>query len=110
YAFNGRRSDDLSLRPNDAIQWQAIHDACRHGFGRYDFGAVVEENQGLADFKAKWGAEPVWVDKYRYPAPAEAASEGPPTVGQARRLASPVWRRLPLGATARLGNWIFSYL
>src|SRR5262249_56274015 len=32
YAFNGRRREDLSLEPNDAIQWQAIHDAFRRGF------------------------------------------------------------------------------
>jgi CelD/BcsL family acetyltransferase involved in cellulose biosynthesis len=110
YAFNGRRSDDLSLRPNDAIQWQAIHDAGREGFRRYDFGAVLAENNGLADFKAKWGAEPAWVDKYLYPAPPVVAQEGTPGGGGARRLANRVWRRLPLGATAHLGDWVFSYL
>src|SRR5262249_49914574 len=58
YAFNGRRREELALRPNDALQWQAIHDACTAGFRRYDLGEVTHDRRGLADFKGKWGAEP----------------------------------------------------
>ena len=32
YAFTGWRREDLSLRPNDLIQWQAIHDAWAEGY------------------------------------------------------------------------------
>jgi hypothetical protein len=110
YAFNGRRSEDLPLRPNDAIQWQAIHDACREGFRRYDFGAVPEDEHGLSDFKAKWGAEPVRLDKYRFPAPAPTPAATAQVGGRARRLAGRVWRRLPLRATALAGDWIYGHL
>src|SRR5438093_7833843 len=64
YAFTGWRREDMSLRPNDAIQWQAIRDACFQGFRYYDFGEVTKNNQGLAQFKSSWGGEPHWL--YRY--------------------------------------------
>src|SRR6266487_1677576 len=34
YAFAGVSRNDLGLRPNELLQWQAIHDACRAGFPR----------------------------------------------------------------------------
>ena len=113
YAFNGRRREDLSLRPNDVIQWQAIQDACRAGFRWYDFGEVTEENQGLAEFKSKWGAEPRRLYRYYYPAPH--VSEGSETRdltagGRARQVANAAWRRLPLSVTALLGDWLYGYL
>jgi hypothetical protein len=117
YAFNGRRREDLALRPNDAIQWQAIYDACREGFCRYDFGEVVETNQGLAEFKSKWGAKQSGLYKYSYPAPSTLGHDIPkldhniPKLGAyPRQLANAAWRRLPLRVTAQLGDWIYSYL
>ena len=126
YAFNGRRRDDLALRPNDALQWRAIHDACRDGYRRYDFGAVVGDNHGLADFKSKWGAAARQVFKYGHPSTATVATatvatgagrtssrDGAPdaaadgTGARARRLADAAWRRLPLRATAVVGDLIY---
>lgn len=110
YAFNGRCQKALALRPNDAIQWRAIHDACRDGFRRYDFGEVAEENQGLAEFKGKWGAEVAWLYRYYYPAPQALEPATFTASSGLHRLALATWRHLPLKATAFLGNWFYSYL
>ena len=110
YAFNGRRRGDLALRPNDVIQWQAIHDAHQGGFRRYDFGEVEENQQGLAEFKGKWGAEPKRLCRYYYPAPRGLETSVVKSDGSARRLANAAWRRLPLKVTAQLGDWIYRYL
>jgi hypothetical protein len=110
YAFNGRRRADLGLRPNDAIHWSAIHEACRQGFRWYDFGEVMEDNQGLAQFKSKWGAEPRALYRYRFPPQRGLGGAGSGRPGVARRLANGAWRRLPLGATAVLGDWMHSHL
>jgi hypothetical protein len=109
YAFNGRHKDYLSLRPNDAIQWRAIHDAHAAGFQHYDFGEVPWENESLTDFKTKWGAEAKQVYRYYYPALAQNQSEASKP-GVARRVTEAAWRRLPLKVTGRLGDWIYSYL
>ena len=110
YAFNGRRREDLALRPNDVIQWQAIHDACADGFRRYDFGEVEEHQEGLAEFKGKWGADARRLHRYYYPVPRALATSTLKSGGSARRLADVVWQRLPLTVTARLGGWVYTYL
>ena len=110
YAFNGRRREDLALRPNDVIQWRAIQDACSEGFRRYDFGEVEEEHQGLAEFKSKWGAELRRLHRYYYPAARDLATGGLAPATPAQQLARAAWRRLPLTATVLLGDWLHHYL
>jgi hypothetical protein len=103
YAYNGRAASELASRPNDVIQWHAIHDAVAAGARQYDFGEVEEDQQGLSEFKKKWGAQPVTL--YRYTLEdgkgSRTASSGSP--GRMRRLGERVWRRLPLPVTERLG-------
>src|SRR6266702_4053997 len=109
YAFAGWRREDLSLRPNDAIHWRAINDACDEGFSYYDFGEVVKDNQGLAEFKSKWGAEPQWLYRYYYPTPRELEISILDSDSRARQLMFAAWRRLPIKATALLGNLAHHY-
>ncbi len=109
YAFNGRDRTQLEFRPNDAIHWKAITDACNAGFRRYDFGEVAGGNDGLADFKEKWGAAPVTLYRYHYPRQREV-ERGVLQAGSLRRAAEWAWRRLPLAATAGLGRWIYRRL
>lgn len=110
YAFNGRRRDALHLRPNDALHWYAIEQACRRGVRHYDFGEVEAGNEGLADFKTKWGATGRQLYRYHYPASHEPEQgllrAGSPT----RRLADNAWRRLPLPVTAAVGGWVYGRL
>jgi serine/alanine adding enzyme len=109
YAFAGWRREDQSLRPNDAIHWRAIHDACDEGFSYYDFGEVVKDNQGLAEFKSKWGAEPQWLYRYYYPTPRELEMSILDSDSRARQLMFAAWRRLPIKATALLGDLAHHY-
>jgi hypothetical protein len=111
YVFNGRqRGDHDGLRPNDAIQWHAIHEACRNGFRRYDLGEVVESQTGLHAFKSKWGAEARRLNHYYYPAPEHEQVDTLEMNTWPRRIAKVTWRRLPLTATAALGDLLYRYL
>jgi hypothetical protein len=110
YAFTGCRKEDLALHPNDLIQWHAIHDACRNGFNRYDFGEVPEEHSELATFKGKWGSHAVPLYRYYYPSPQSSISSAQSPVGRFRRLTAAAWSRLPMTITAILGDRIYSYL
>jgi hypothetical protein len=110
YAFNGRqRRIPSTLRPNDALQWHAIHEACAEGFRWYDLGEVAEGQAGLHIFKSKWGAERTWLYRYYYPAPT-GESETHEMDSRARRLAQAVWQRLPLRVTAFVGSRLYRYL
>jgi lipid II:glycine glycyltransferase (peptidoglycan interpeptide bridge formation enzyme) len=110
YAFNGSRQEDLSLRPNDVIQWQAINDACAKGFDVFDFGEVPEGNTALAKFKSKWGSEPTRLYRYQAPGPEIASYAGTNLKSYATRFTEVVWRGLPLSVTAWLGDRIYSRL
>ncbi len=110
YAFTGWRREELSLRPNDLIQWRAIHDACAEGYRYYDFGEVDKDNPSLADFKTKWGAELNWLYRYYYPSPRELETGALKASSRTRQFASAVWRRLPIKATVLLSNWLHHYL
>jgi CelD/BcsL family acetyltransferase involved in cellulose biosynthesis len=105
YAFNGRDREHLRLRPNDLIQWHAIHDACRGGFRRYDMGEVTAGQGGLAEFKAKWGATEHRLYRYRDPAPPSRPARSLPAV--MHRAGTAAWRRVPLPVTVRLGEWLY---
>ena len=107
--LNGRRHDALPLHPNDLLQWHAIQDACRQGLRCYDFGEVEAGQTGLAEFKSKWGAKPVPSYRYYYPSPrSPRLRQGPPSA--ARNFATSLWRHVPLAATAKIGDWLYSFL
>lgn len=111
YAFNGSRRDDLSLRPNDVIQWHAINQACENGYRYCDFGEVPEGREDLAKFKSKWGSEPIRLYRYYYPAFQNVrAVSNMDSNGYSVLLAQALWRRLPLSATSWLGDRMYSYL
>jgi lipid II:glycine glycyltransferase (peptidoglycan interpeptide bridge formation enzyme) len=112
YAFNGRLREALPLRPNDVIQWHAIHQACAEGFRRYDFGEVAEANLDLAKFKSKWGTEARRLHRYYYPAPpaAGAGYASLESENLIRRAATPIWQRVPPGLTEIFGDRVYRYL
>jgi len=108
--LNGRRRDQLGFHPNDAIHWEAMTTAWREGFEFYDLGQVEEGQQGLIEFKSKWGAEPRRSYRYYFPAPKRLRAPAPESSGNFRRVAKRLWRSVPLPVTARIGDWVYRYL
>lgn len=109
YAFNGRRPEALGLRPNDLIQWHAIHDAAKAGYRRYDFGEVEDDQRGLAEFKGKWGAAPEQLFRHLDPPTTDSANQQR-TLHGVRRWGESAWRRVPLGVTAYVGDLVYRRL
>jgi hypothetical protein len=108
YTFTGGRAEHLWLRPNDIIQWETIHDARDAGYRRYDFGEVVEHDDGLTQFKSKWGTEPSRLYRYYYPPAGDVDVDS--SHARYRRLLERAWQRVPLGATSRVGDRVYGYL
>jgi len=103
FAFSASQREGMPFRPNEAIHWRAINDARAEGFASYDLGEVTEDNPGLAVFKSKWGAQRRQLHRQYYPAARELAGG---SSGPLRRVADRAWQRLPLPATAVLGDWL----
>jgi CelD/BcsL family acetyltransferase involved in cellulose biosynthesis len=109
FAFNGRRPEALSLRPNDAIHWRSIHDAWKAGVQEYDLGEA-EGNPGLIGFKRKWGGEPRRLYRYYFPSARDSALALEQSDSRLARAAEATWRHLPTRATERLGDALHRYL
>jgi hypothetical protein len=116
YAFSGLRREAASLRPNDLLQWRAIHDARDEGFRRYDLGGGLQTDPGLSAFKRKWGGREEPRFRYYHPplgkgqwrlSRAELYREGD---GSLRRIGEQTWRRLPDAARVALGQCFYRYL
>jgi hypothetical protein len=107
YAFGSTDESQVKeYRPIHVILWEAIRRAAAAGVA-FDMGRVAPEQAGLAEFKARWGAEPVPLGYDYWP---DAGG-----VHEARRDAGPlavaarVWSRLPRRVT-RLGSVLYRYL
>ena len=109
YAFSGWQRKDQALRPNNALHWQAIHDACAEGFHYYDFGEVSQNNSGLAEFKRKWGTEQKWLYRYYFPAPRELELGILDSESRSSQIVSTIWQKMPIRATVLLSDLAHKY-
>lgn len=57
YKFNASNADGLSHRPNDLLTWEGIKRAKARGLAFLDFGLCDWDQEGLARYKRKFGAE-----------------------------------------------------
>lgn len=57
YKFNASDSDQLGVRPNDLIVWEALAHAHAWGYRYLDFGLSAREQDGLRRFKAKYATD-----------------------------------------------------
>jgi len=56
YKFGASDPRFWEQRPNNLVMWTAIEWACDQGYRTLDFGRTDLDNQGLRDFKSRWGA------------------------------------------------------
>lgn len=57
YKFNASNPQELSHRPNDLLTWEGIQQAKARGLTFLDFGLCDWDQEGLARYKRKFGAE-----------------------------------------------------
>ena len=106
YAFGASDPAQLEHRPNHVLLWTAIQDAIASG-RRFDLGRAAPEQEGLVEFKRRWGGQAIPLAYDYWPAPAGlnfAARDR----GSMAAVAA-VWSRLPSGI-ARLGSGLYRYL
>ncbi|HLH60444.1 MAG TPA: GNAT family N-acetyltransferase [Ktedonobacteraceae bacterium] len=109
YACAGWREEEQALRPNDLLHWRAMQDACAAGIRWYDFGDVEPGNNGLARYKAKWGAVPTPVYDYSYPPAPQDASDMPALVSdRAPQLMQLAWRYFSARTVGALSDWYYA--
>src|SRR5438270_1742078 len=78
YKFGASDRRHWELRPNNLVMWTAIDWACRRGYRQLDFGRSELDNEGLRDFKRRWGAMELPL-RYSYVAARPPRSTSPVT-------------------------------
>ncbi len=106
YAFGASRDELLEFRPNHALLWSAIRDASAARVG-FDFGRAAPEQEGLVEFKRRWGGEPVPLAYDYWPGAGglNVARRDAGALGAAAKL----WSALP-APVARMGSALYRYL
>jgi hypothetical protein len=106
YGFGASDPAQLEHRPNHVLLWAAIQDAIAAGC-RFDLGRAAPEQEGLWEFKRRWGGQaiPLAYDYWPEPGGLNVASRD----RGAMAAVSAVWSRLP-GPVARLGSGLYRYL
>lgn len=59
YKYGASTRAGMEFRPNNLIFWTAIQWGCENGFTTFDMGKTDATNEGLRDFKSKWGSEEI---------------------------------------------------
>lgn len=108
YAYGASDERYLYLAPNNLLLWTAIAWGCSHGYQTLDLGRTACDNEGLMEFKRRWGAIEEPLPYYYYPRTAGLAST-PEHSGKFRLLAS-CWRKLPLWMAGPLGSFLYKHL
>jgi FemAB-related protein (PEP-CTERM system-associated) len=108
YAYGASDERYLKLAPNNLLMWKTIEWGCEHGYQFLDMGRTARENEGLMEFKRRWGASQEPLPYYYHPATAGLAStsEQSPKF----RLLTNGWRRLPLSIAGPLGGYLYRHL
>jgi FemAB-related protein (PEP-CTERM system-associated) len=108
YAYGASDETYLHLAPNNLLMWKAIEWGCQQGYQTLDMGRTACENEGLMEFKRRWGAIKEPLPYYYYPQVDGLVS----TSEQSRKfqLLTTCWRQLPLQVSGPLGGRLYKHL
>jgi predicted N-acyltransferase len=67
YGYGAAHPKYLKLYPYNACIWRSVQDACQQGFNKFDFGRTSNTDEGLTNFKKRWGTQEVKMTYSYYP-------------------------------------------
>lgn len=108
YSYGASDEQYLHLAPNDLLMWTAIKLGCTQGYRTFDMGRTACDNEGLMEFKRRWGAIREPLPYYYYPHVAGLASTSESSLKF--RLLTSCWKRLPLTVAGALGGSLYKHL
>jgi CelD/BcsL family acetyltransferase involved in cellulose biosynthesis len=108
-AYMGSDPASKDARVNDLLFWEAIRWSAAEGFASYYFGADSPHQEGLLQYKRKWGGQQFVLANYHYTsngAPHVSTDSSSPQYARVRRviaaLPEPVFRAFGAVMTPRL--------
>ena len=108
YAYGASDEHYLNLAPNNLLMWTAIKLGCTQGYQTLDMGRTACDNQGLMEFKRRWGTIKEPLPYYYYPQMDGLASTSENS--WKFRLLTACWKKLPLAVAGPLGGYLYKHL
>jgi FemAB-related protein (PEP-CTERM system-associated) len=108
YAYGASDDHYLNLAPNNLLIWTAITWGCTQGYQTLDLGRTACTNQGLMEFKRRWGASMEPLPYYYYPQMAGLAATSESS--WKFRLLTACWKKLPVSVAGTLGDCLYKHL
>lgn len=108
YAYGASDEQYLHLAPNNQLMWTAIKIGCEQGYQTFDMGRTARDNEGLMEYKRRWGATQEELPYFYYPSIAGLAST--PESSQLFRMLTTFWKRVPLPIASTLGGYLYKHL
>ncbi|HJT55481.1 MAG TPA: GNAT family N-acetyltransferase [Ktedonobacteraceae bacterium] len=108
YAYGASDERYLNLAPNNLLLWTAIKQGCSEGYQTFDLGRTARDNEGLMEFKRRWGAIQEPLPYYYYPHMAGLASTA--ETSRKFRMLTSCWKRLPVQVAGPLGGSLYKHL
>lgn len=108
YAYGASDERYLNMAPNNLLIWTAIKWSCEQGYHTLNLGRTACDNEGLMEYKRRWGAIEEPLPYYYYPhiAGVAATSEG----SWKHRLLTGCWKQLPLRIAGPMGGYLYRHL
>ncbi len=107
YGYGASDPNYLQMRPNNAYVWKSIEDACKAGFRYYDFGRTSKRDDGLRDFKKRWGTVEYQLYYSYHPGCRRSLSEN--REGIKYKLLTKLVRRIPMPFYIKLSDVVFKH-
>ena len=102
--------DYFAKCPNNLLYWETMQYACERGCTQFDFGRS-SLNSGTYHFKLQWGAVPVPLHWRIYGDNSTGkGSVQPSTESRTFRMASAVWKHIPVGIANIVGPQVRRFL
>lgn len=108
YAYGASDERYVHLAPNNLLMWETIQSGCEQGCTRLDMGRTARDNEGLMEYKRRWGAIAEPMPYYYYPAMKGLASTSESS--SKFRLLTACWRALPLPVAGFLGGHLYRHM
>jgi CelD/BcsL family acetyltransferase involved in cellulose biosynthesis len=108
YAYGASEEQALHLAPNNLLMWESIAWAINNGYHIFDMGRTARDNQGLMEYKRKWGATAEPLPYYYWPQVAGLASTS--ETSRKYQVLTACWKRLPLPIASTLGGILYKHL
>jgi serine/alanine adding enzyme len=108
YGYGASDDNYRAHQPNSLLVWTAIEDSCREGYRYFDFGRTSPAETSLTSFKKHWGTEEKVLSYYYYPKMPNSLALN--DTGIKYRMATGLWKKLPLPIAEFCSNKIFSHL